>query len=253
MKTLIAIALTLAALAPTASADSCVAPSANNGLPPVLANGPHHVATHTIPLAKKLVVGDLTVMLSRRFMPDFMGSKSGVWVVDLAGQDALGKKSDTTTAPGMLRVGRYRITARPAGTDFTLVIEDGVCDPEHVGKPLARGASASFWLSTEGTRLIDLRDAESWNSSDWFELRLGHGFNRNGYYNAYLGMDLVRARENKTIDFSDTVPKPFVFVDHQIEIVRVVWGPNTTVVEGEILPVETNPVAHILVRVTRLQ
>jgi len=251
MKTLLVIAISLAARA--ASAGACVDPVNTNQLPATLSSGPHLAGKRTIALDSTIVVGGLTLHVSKRFMPDVMGGKSGTWFTDLDAK--VGEKSEMTTVPGTLRIGGYKINASVAGKVFALEIMDGVCEPEYVAKPLKVGESRSYWLSTEGTRLIDLREAESWNSGDTIEIRLGAGFSRNGHYNAYVGMDVLRMRSgwhaDKTIDFSDDPPKPFALDDHTVEIVRVVWGPNTKLVQGEILPIETEPVAHILVRLTR--
>ncbi len=240
----------------SAHADSsCVVPLGADQLPKILVDGLHVIGKRTVVLDARVMLADLTLHVAKRFMADHVGAKTGTWVTDLVGEVA--GKQDTTTVPGTLRIGSYRITARTAGSAYALVIEDGVCAPALDTKPLAIGESRSYWISTEGTTAIHLMNAESWNSSDYLELYLGFGFAHNGGYRPYLNLTLLRqtagATDRKELDFSDDVPAPFKLVDHRVEIVQVVWGPNTKRVQGEIEPVETVPVAHILVRLTRQQ
>ena len=260
---------------------ACIDPVGANGLSAVLARGPKVVGTYKLTPGKRLETKQLRLLATTRFMPERGGSSRGEWLPGLSVSllpDVVrdGPKAENTIDQHgyePLRIGTYRVSVgkitptkkgSKKGSIIETVVEDLGCTEESVHAPLAPGEGKTFWVSTEATRTY------AFSTGHWYEWR-----HPRMYFLVAAGLDpdvqqvpgtttprgwiSAQAWENQgglpswdnrtlaTLTAGAVLELPA----HEVEVLRVVLGPDTSVVDGRVVTKGKQPVVSALVRVTR--
>ncbi len=254
----------------------CIDSVGADGLSTLLARGPKLIGTYQLTAGKKLDTPKLRLLATAHFMPERMGSTKGEWLpgfevsllpdVDRDGPNP--QNSVDQHGYDALRISTYRVRMRVVkpkakGAVIEAVVEDLGCMEEYVHAPLAAGESKTFWVSTEGTRTY------SFSTGHWYDQVARMYF----LVSAGLAPDVQQAPGTKTPhgwisaqawenqgglpSWDDryldklTVGSVLELPAHTFEVLKVVLGPSTSVVDGQVQTTGRDPVISTLVRVTR--
>jgi hypothetical protein len=251
----------------------CIDPVGATGLPIALSRGPQIVGTYQLVAGKPLVTPRLRLLATAHFVPTRVGSKEGEWLPGLeatlipdADRDGISYRNSVDQhGYDPLRIGTFRISVKSVGavkgtTTVETLVEDLGCLEDYVHAPLAPGESKTFWVSTEATRKY------SFSVGHWYEgieqmyflvssglgpasqqapgTKTPHGFI------AAQTWETGPSWDDRNLD-EITVGRVFQLNRHTVEVLRVVLGPDTSVVDGRVHTKGRDPVVSVLVRATR--
>jgi hypothetical protein len=257
---------------PTSELLLCVRPAKSTQLPPVLDGAPRAAVTRRVKSKQKIELLGVRMVITSRLIPERVGSKHGEVVASLHAEIASEVDRDGETAENSLderigiapaRLGGYRITATPAGSEFEITVEDLGCREAAQERPLAKGRSQLAWVSTGATHSYALRDG-AWHEvaaeeSLQLELRSGLIAGNTDPKDPQLGYVALTVSDRvnavpESIDLSPRQLRPGFKLarrQYRIEVVRIVYGANTILVDGWPHTTGKAPQASVLVRITR--
>jgi hypothetical protein len=249
------------------------------GLPERLEKGPTLLASQPLGMGSKVEIAGLLVQLNKRFLPHHVGSKQGHfepegtvrWELDAVLHGENPQNTQTLLNPDQVQVGRYRVRFGEPETPkqpWMIHVEDMGCEPVEENGPLSSGEKRVFWISTLGTRQIAFRGpaATAASSGPGLQLELTSGQSLGARRNAVLGdngeyltLGWVRLslREQgdelpRSAEYQDQqIEKArHDFPDHRIEVLRVVYEPNSRIRFRELYTLR-EPGVSVLLQVTR--
>ncbi|MFN0246086.1 MAG: hypothetical protein ACKV2T_04210 [Kofleriaceae bacterium] len=287
-KSLLRSVLLVGALASAATADekkdpppvdappSCIDPVGKDGLSTALAKGPRVVGTYKLVAGKKLTIPGLRLLATARFVPDRVGATTGEWLpglgavllpdVDRDGESYRNSVDQHGYDP--LRIGTYRISVKSvsttkAGTIVETLVEDLACMEDYVHAPLAPNESKTLWISTEATRNYGFSTGHWYDQVPRFYIAVSSGlapdvqqekgtksphgwisaqaWDSNGGHPSWDDRYLDKLRAGDVLKTAG----------YTVEVLKVVLGPDTTVVDGRVHTKGRDPVISALVKVTR--
>ncbi len=252
---------------------SCIEPVGKEGLPLAIAKGPKVLGTYKLKSGKALDTPRLRILATSHFMAERVGSKNGEWLPglevsllpDVDRDGPAPENSVDQHGYDPLRIGTYRVTplrVLKSGEIETLV-EDLGCEEEYVHAPLAVGAAKTFWVSTEATRTY------SFSTGYWFEqvarmyflvssgldpdvqqtpgTKAPHGWISAQAWDSNEGWP---SWDDRYLD-ELTPGRRLETSGYTIDVVKVVLGKDTSVVDGRVVTKGRQPVISALVTVTR--
>ncbi len=255
---------------------SCIDPTAKNGLSTTLARGPRLVGTYKLVAGKKLVTPNLRLLATAHFMPARVGSTEGEWLPGLEAEllpdvDRDGpsyRNSVDQHGYDPMRIGTFRISVKgvtksKAGTIVETIVEDLGCMEEYVHAPLAPNESKTFWVSTEATRTYSFSTGHWYDQVARFSFAVSAGlapavqqdpgtksprgwisaaaWDSNDGFPSWDDRSLARFRAGDVLETAG----------YTIEVVKVVLGAETTVVDEQVHTRGRDPAVSALVKVTR--
>lgn len=255
---------------------SCIDPVGQKGLALALAKGPKVVGTYKLVAGKKTTIPNLRLLATARFVPDRLGSAHGEWLPGLGAElvpdvDRDGpsyRNSVDQHGYDPLRIGTYRIsvtgvTKVKTNTVVDVLVEDLGCMEEYVHAPLAPGESKTFWVSTEATRTYGFSVGHWYDQVARFYFAVSAGLapdvqqepgtkTPHGWISAQAwdSNEGWPSWDDRTLDKlrpGDVLKT----AGYTIEVIDVVLGKDTSVVDGRVVTKGRQPVVHALVKVTR--
>ncbi|CAN5752898.1 hypothetical protein BH11MYX2_BH11MYX2_19130 [soil metagenome] len=253
---------------------ACVDAPNGTGLAKNLADGPKVLGRYKIANGTSITTPILKISVNGEFIPDRLGSKTGEISARFSAEiiakaerlPVLSDNSDTGFAPGSARVGPYRVTLKVV-TNKPLVYEATVertgCEARATHKPLADGEVNTFWMSTNGVYEMRFSNGD-WYDNDpvffiTFNAELDPAVQQedktkpHGYMSMEAGNGSMNYEDSGHL-YSDKFVEGATFTrhDHKVEVVKIVFGKDTTWKEGRITTPGNEPIAHVLLRVTKL-
>lgn len=261
---------------PADAPPSCIDPGAKNSFSSALAKGPKLVGTYKLVAGKKLVTPNLRLLATAHFMPERMGSTKGEWLpglevellpdVDRDGPSYRNSVDQHGYDP--LRIGTYRVSVKGVtkskGTTIVeTIVEDLGCMEEYVHAPLAPNESKTFWVSTEATRTYSFSTGHWYDQVARFSFAVSsglapdvqqdpgtkspHGWIAAQAWDSNEGFPSWDDRYLDKLRPGDVLKT----AGYTVEVIDVVLGPDTTVVDGRVHTKGRDPVISALVKVTR--
>jgi hypothetical protein len=261
---------------PVDAPPSCIDPVGKDGLSTALAKGPKVVGTYKLVPGKKLTIPGLRLLATARFMPDRLGSSTGEWLPGLGAEllpdiDRDGpsyRNSVDQHGYDPLRIGTYRISVKnvsktKAGTFVETLVEDLGCMEDYVHVPLAPNESKTLWISTEATRNYGFSTGHWYDQVARFYIAVSSGLapdvqqekgtkSPHGWISAQA-WDSNEGHPSWDDRYLDKFRAGDVLktAGYTIEVIKVVLGADTTVVDGRVHTKGRDPVISALVKVTR--
>ncbi|MDX2089912.1 MAG: hypothetical protein SFX73_18800 [Kofleriaceae bacterium] len=251
---------------------ACIDPVGAEGFSAQLAKGPKVVGTYTLPVGKTLVTPRLRLLATSHFMPTRVGASTGEW---LPGLEVALLPDVTRDGPSYrnsvdqhgydpLRIGTYRVTVKSAtAKKVVALVEDLGCLEEYVHAPLAPAESKTFWVSTEGVRSYSFSTGHWYDqvARMYFAVSAGlapdvqqapgtttpHGWIAAQAWENQGGLPSWDDRYLDKLTPGSVMETPA----HRFEVLRVVLGKNTSVVDGRVVTTGGQPSISALIRVTR--
>lgn len=263
---------------------ACVEPGPDRSLPPLVARGPVLLASGEIRGNTPWVLPQLRVYVDAQFIPERVGSTRGytqaifgaALLPDVDRDGVNPENTVETHLPGSLRIQQYEVTvAAPrtvggAAVYAARVIDVG-CAHMQQQAPLRRGESRLVWVSTQAV------DTFAFRAGPWYavgnveetQLTVSSGMEPNAIRDPHHGTD-GKPLSFAWLRFSAwerlagglpvwqevmtdglVVGKKLELKDHVVEIVKVVHGPDTTLIDHEPWTTGDVPQVSVLAKVTR--
>ncbi|MBA2544275.1 MAG: hypothetical protein H0V17_31815 [Deltaproteobacteria bacterium] len=258
---------------PTAAPKGCVEPI-DGGIPAQVQRGPKLVGVYRLVNGKPLDTPLLRLRAYGQFIPERMGSSRGEVQARFEAQLRTevrrdGENPDNSkfeSAPGVLRIANYRVSLRTVSTKpltYDAIVEDIGCPEDSTVDPLAAKQSHELWVSTDGVMKFYFSKVRWYSGGDTLQLTLMTGLapgvqqkdkaNPTGHLMLHLFESRDGAPASKEFTNADLAGAKATLLDYKVEVLRVVWGTETKLVDGQLVTRGKEPAGSVLVRVTRLQ
>lgn len=258
---------------PTVAPPGCVAPIAN-GITAPIAKGPKLVGIYRLANGKSIDTPRLRLKAYGRFIPERMGSTKGEVMASFEAQllpDVVrdGENPDNSkfdAAPGALRILNYRVTLRTVSTAplaYDAVVEDIGCPEDGTVDPLAAKQSHTFWVSTDGVMKFSFSKVPWYMSGDRLQATLMTSHEPDVHQKdkanptGHIMLHFFEGRDGRpasTEFVNDRIPgAKATLLDYEVEVLKVVWGKDTKLVDTKLVTRGNLPAASVLVKVTRNQ
>ncbi len=258
---------------PIVAPAGCVEPIAN-GITAPIARGPKPVGVYRIANGKSIDTPRLRLKAYGRFIPERMGSTKGEVMASFEaqllpdvvrdGENPVNSKFDA--APGVLRILNYRVTLRTVSTKpllYDAIVEDIGCTEEGTVPPLAAKQAKTFWVSTDGVMTFSFSNVPWYMSGDRLQATLmtslGPDVQQTDKANPFghIMLHFFEGRDgspSSTEFVNDKIAgATATLLDYKVEVLRVVWGKDTRLVDGRLITKGNVPAGSVLVKVTRTQ
>jgi hypothetical protein len=205
-----------------------------------------------------------------------MGAKTGEWLPGLevallpdVERDGVSYRNSVDQhGYDPLRIGTYRVTVKSVtpsrkGNIVETLVEDLGCLDEYVHAPLAPNESKTFWVSTETTRTYSFSTGHWYDQVARFSFVVSSGLapavqqtpgtkTPHGWISAdaWDSNNGFPSWDDRYVD--DFKPGSRLETSgYTIDVIDVVLGPDTSVIDGQVHTKGRDPVMSALVRVTR--
>ena len=263
---------------PADAPPGCLEPEGTDGFSPLLKRGPKKLGTYKLVSGKKLDTPGLRLKVSGKFIPKRLGSTEGEVLtgisvsllpdVDRDGENPQNSVDESGLGP--IRIASYRISVKPLPikkgkpVSYEALVEEVGCPERAVHPPLAYSESKTFWISTEAVGTYAFSNGEWYDSGPEVYARISAGLDPDVQQTAGQpphGWVAFQAWDNhgglpesKELYLDQLEGAKLAMPGHQVEVLKVVLGPETTKdtsYERRVYTKGRQPVASALVRVTR--
>ncbi len=254
---------------------ACVDPVGLDGVTSLVTRGPKLVGVYRLKDRKTLDTPKLRLRAYGEFIPERLGSSRGevqarfeaALLPDVVRDGPNPENSVFTSAPGVLRIGLYRVSLRTVTTKpltYDATVEEIGCPEEGTTPPLATAHDTrTFWVSTDGVMKYGFSRRPWYMSGDRLQITLLTSLdpdvqqkdkaNPTGGIMLHMWEGLDGHPRWGELTDGKIAGSVTQLQDHKIEVLRVIWGKDTRLVDDRLVTKGTEPAATILVRVTRTQ